>query len=82
MGYIRKERGDYMYEVEIVPTETVAKILHTTPAKVTAMVINGTLPIGAAISAKEAGQNRAIIVKRRLEAWLNAKDLNGQDKPL
>lgn len=69
---------DLDFEVEIIPTEAVAKLLRTTPSKITAMVVNGSLPIGAAVRAGEDGErsnNRAIIVKKRLEKWLEGRDL-------
>jgi hypothetical protein len=65
-------------EIEIMTTESVAKLLKTTPSKVNAMIRNGTLPIGAAVRAGEDGEgshNRSVIIKKRLEAWLNGDDL-------
>lgn len=60
--------------VEVVATEEVAKLLGTTVQKIHAAVINGTFPVGLAI---DGDKNRTIILKARLEAWLNAKDMNG-----
>lgn len=61
-----------MFEVEIVPATEVAKLFHTTSSKISAAIKNGTLPIGFVADEK---QNRTIIVKKRLEAYVEAKDL-------
>ena len=65
-------------KIETLSTEYVAKALHTTPPKVIAMMLNGTLPIGPALRAGdigERGNNRAIIIKSRWEAYIKALDL-------
>lgn len=69
-----------MLDVEIMTTEEVAQALHTTPMKVTAMVLNGTLPVGCAAEGKPGERNRTIIIKKRLEAWLAAKDLGANER--
>ena len=61
-----------MFEVELVPAVDVAKIFHTTHPKIIAAIKNGTLPIGFVA---DGGCNRVFIVKKRLEAYIEAKDL-------
>nr|DAL13771.1 MAG TPA_asm: Pyocin activator protein PrtN [Caudoviricetes sp.] len=61
-----------MFDVEIISAAEVAKIFHTTPSKITAAIKNGTLPIGFVADEK---QNRTFIVKKRLNAYIEAKDL-------
>ena len=64
-------------KVEIISAEEVAKLLHTQSAKIHAAILNGTFPVGLAIEGGAVGNNRTIIVKARLEAWLTAQDLKG-----
>lgn len=61
-----------MFEVTLMKAEDVAKIFNTTPPKIKAAILNGTLPIGFVAGGE---RDRIIIVKERLDAWLNAKDL-------
>ena len=61
-----------MFNVEFVPTVEVAELFHTTPAKIAAAIENHTLPIGFVAN---EGRRRIIIVKKRLEAYINAWDL-------
>ena len=68
----RKE-GERMFEVTIMKAGEVADIFHTTAPKIKAAILNGTLPIG--FVADDEKRDRIIIVKKRLEAWINAKDL-------
>ena len=63
-----------MFKVEIVPAADVAKAFHTTPSKIAAAIKNGTLPIGFVA---DENQNRTVIVKKRFEAYIEAKDLGG-----
>lgn len=62
-----------MFEVELMKAEEVAKIFHTTPAKIKAAILNRTLPIGFVA---DGTQDRIIIIKQRLLAYINADDLN------
>ena len=61
------------FDVTLMKAEEVAAIFHTTPPKIKAAILNGTLPIGFVA---DGGKDRIIIIKQRLEAWLNANDLN------
>lgn len=61
-----------MFKVDIMKTEEVARLFGTTPPKIKAAILNGTLPIGFVAN---GDKDRIIIVKQRLAAWLNADDL-------
>lgn len=61
-----------MFDVELIPAADVAKMFHTTPAKIAAAMKNHTLPIGFIA---DENCNRIFIIKKRLEAYINAKDL-------
>lgn len=64
------------FDVQILPAAEVAKMFGTTAPKVKAAILNGTLPIGfVAEKRSEKEVDRIFIVKKRLEAWLNASDL-------
>ena len=63
---------DVNFEVDIIRAEDVAKIFKTTAPKIKAAILNRTLPIGFVA---DGDRDRIIIVKQRLEAWLNADDL-------
>jgi hypothetical protein len=58
-------------EVELIPCETMAKLLKTSFSKVKAGILNGTLPIGF------VADGRVIIPKPRAVAWLTGADLLG-----
>jgi len=70
---------------EIIKRDVAAKLLRVSPGTITAMIINGTLPIGSAYDTKEGraakglygtdGSSRTIVVKERLKKWLEGKDL-------
>ena len=60
------------FDVELLKTDEVAKLFHTTPSKIAAAIKNHTLPIGFVADEK---QNRVFIIKKRLEAFIEAKDL-------
>lgn len=64
-------------KVEIIPAADVAELLHTQQSKIHAAILNGTFPVGIAIEGGAGTNNRTIIVKARLEAWLTAQDLKG-----
>lgn len=64
-------------KVELIPAADVAELLHTQQSKIHAAILNGTFPVGLAIEGGPGGNNRTIIVKSRLIAWLTAQDLNG-----
>lgn len=61
-----------MFDVELVKAEVAAEMFHTTAPKIKAAILNGTLPIGFVADGE---RDRIIIVKQRLEAWINARDL-------
>lgn len=63
-----------IFNVDIMKAEEVAKLFKTTPPKIKAAILNGTLPIGFVAG---GDKDRIIIVKQRLDAWLNADDLKG-----
>lgn len=60
-------------EVEVVPVEDIAVLLHTHPMKVKSAILNGTMPIGAVMN--DGGRDRVVIIRARWEAWAQAKDL-------
>ena len=64
-------------KVEIISAADVAELLHTQQSKIHAAIHNGTFPVGLAIEGGAGANNRTIIVKARLEAWLTAQDLKG-----
>lgn len=53
--------------IKVVATDNADEIL----------ILNGTFPVGLAIEGGPGGNNRTIIVKERLIAWLTAQDLKG-----
>lgn len=59
--------------VEFLSATEVARYFHTTPAKLRGAIENGTLPIGFS-----CGDERCVIVKNRLEAYIEAWDQVGQ----
>lgn len=61
-----------MFDVTLMKAEEAAAIFHTTAPKIKAAILNGTLPIGFVAG---GDKDRIIIVKERLDAWLQAKDL-------
>ncbi len=64
------------FDVQILPTIEVAKMFKTTSPKIKAAILNGTLPIGFVAQKQDENEvDRIFIVKKRLEAWLNAEDL-------
>lgn len=66
-----------MYEVDLMSVEEVAKLFGTTGPKITTAILNGTLPIGFVSKAETAAERtRTIIVRQRLEKWLNGEDLS------
>lgn len=60
------------FSVDLVKAEEVAKLFHTTPAKIKAAILNHTLPIGFVA---DGPIDRIIITRQRLDAWVNAQDL-------
>lgn len=60
------------FNVELIKCEEVAKLFHTTQSKIANAILNGTLPIGFCAN---GDTTRVFIVKKRLEAYLNATDL-------
>ena len=64
------------FDVQILPAVEVAKLFGTTGPKIKAAILNHTLPIGFVASKQNENEvDRIFIVKKRLEAWLNADDL-------
>ena len=65
-----------MCEVDFMEVSEVARLFGTTPPKIVAAIKNGTLPIGFVADSPEPNvRTRTIIVKQRLEKWLNGEDL-------
>lgn len=63
-------------QVKTVKVEDAAKILGTSPQRVKAAILNGTLPIGAVFTkSKPTEVDRVTIIESRLRAWLEACDL-------
>lgn len=64
-------------DVEIITAAEAARILKLTPLKVSKAVHDGVLPIGFVIEAdpETNERNRTVIIKKRLERWLNGEDL-------
>lgn len=71
-----------MFEVELLKADDVAKMLCTTPQKITAAILNGTFPVGIVAEGGKSERTRTIIVKCRLEKWLNGEDLGGKLKQI
>lgn len=63
-------------DIEFIPVQDVAKVLHTTHGKVLSGILNGTLPIGTVVR-ENGGRRRGIIPKSRWDAWITAQDLKG-----
>lgn len=61
-----------MFEVDLMKADEVARLFHTTPQKIKAAILNHTLPIGFVA---DGTQDRIIIIKQRLLAYINADDL-------
>lgn len=56
---------------EFIPIREVADAMHTTPAKLTAMILNGTVPIGGVAEGRDDGERRVTLISKiRLEKWL------------
>lgn len=66
-----KELQD-MFQVDFMKAVDVAALFKTTAPKIKAAILNGTLPIGFVA---DGDRDRIIIIKQRLQAWLEAKDL-------
>jgi len=66
-----------MEQVKTLTVAEASKILGLTPLAVREMMKNGSLPIGSFINADKQNNKRTsvYIVKKRLEAWVNAEDL-------
>jgi hypothetical protein len=67
--------NESQFEVKLLKAKDVAKLFETTPAKIKAAILNRTLPIGFVSESGEDGRDRTIIIKKRLEAYINAEDL-------
>ena len=65
-------------KVKIIPAKVVAALLNTSPPKIHAAILNGTMPVGLAVDGGGEDKNRTIIIESRLIAWLNAEDLKGE----
>ena len=63
------------FNVDIVPVEEVAKMFSTTPPKITAAMLNGTLPIGFVADGKQGERTRTFIIRRRLQLFVSGADL-------
>lgn len=62
-----------IFQFDLLKADQVAKMFHTTQQKLKAAILNHTLPIGFVA---EGDVDRIFIVKKRLEAYLNANDLS------
>ena len=71
---MNNSKFDEVFQVDILKATEVAKIFQTTAPKIKAAILNGTLPVGFVA---DGSVDRTIIIKQRLEAWLNADDLKG-----
>ena len=63
-----------MAKVPILKREEVAELLGCSPDTVTAMVDNGSMPIGGVY--KTGKTSRTIIIKRRWDLWIEGRDLD------
>lgn len=59
--------------VETVPVTEVAKMLGIAPMKVKSAIKNGTMPIGAVCKDDNSTKERTIIIKTRLQRWLDGE---------
>ena len=67
------------FKVDIIDAKDVARLFGTSPPKIKAAILNGTLPIGfVADDSGKGGFDRTIIVEQRLKKWLNGDDLSGK----
>ena len=55
---------------EFIKIREVADAMHTTPEKLAAMILNGTVPIGGVADGKPGEHRVTVISKVRLEKWL------------
>lgn len=72
-----------MEKPEILSTLETARLLGLSPAKVTTAIRKGDLPVGFVVD-PTPGKNehiRTVIIKKRLERWLNGEDLQGINSP-
>ncbi|MDR2982735.1 MAG: hypothetical protein LBV12_10870 [Puniceicoccales bacterium] len=53
--------------------EEAAGILCTTPDKVRAAILNGTMPVGLVAQGDHSSHNRTIIIRRRFSLWLEGE---------
>lgn len=59
--------------VETVPVEILAKMLGTDPNKIKSGIKNHTMPVGCVLKADDSTRERTIIIKTRLERWLEGE---------
>lgn len=64
------------FDVELVTPEEVATLFKTTPAKIKQAIRNGTLPIGFVSDGLDGQRERTIIIRKRLENFVLARDLD------
>lgn len=74
---IRMKSTESIISVETIPVKQAAKIMGISPDRLPEMILNGTLPIGGVSPGnKMAGKKTiTVIFKNRLEAYLQARDL-------
>jgi len=65
----------HLDNIDFISAREVAKILHTTPAKVKAAIKNHTMPIGMVGREGNSTEERTIIPLPRFKAWIKGKDL-------
>lgn len=58
-----------------ISAQEVARELGTSPQKIKAGILNGTLPIGTVLRDAHSTQDRIIIIKKRWEKYKEGEDL-------
>ncbi len=66
--------------IETIPTAEVAKLLGTSHEGIRNGILNGTLPIGFVSKKEGSNRYRTTIIKKRFDAWINARDLEGKNE--
>ena len=59
--------------VDTVPIPIVAKMLGIDPNKIKSAIKNGTMPVGCVCQADGSSKERTVIIKTRLEKWLEGE---------
>lgn len=64
-----------MDKIETVSLQEASRALSISSPVLKAMIKNGTIPIGGVGKGDRGNQERTIIIKTRLEQWLNGNDI-------